>query len=106
MVTSQDVALMACTLANGGVNPKTGDTLIMKKDVKYIIDHMCLNGLYDQTDMYMKEVGFPAKSGVGGILLIVLPGIMGISIISPPLNKYGNSFKGIKTAKEISKLYL
>jgi glutaminase len=52
----------------------------------------------------MKEVGLPAKSGEGGILLIVLPGIMGISIISPPLNEHGNSLKGIKTAKEISKL--
>jgi glutaminase len=104
MVTCKDVALMACTLANGGVNPKTGAALISKKDIKYIIDHMCLDGLYDQTDAYMKEVGLPTKSGIGGILLIVLPGIMGISIISPPLNKYGNSFKGIKTAREISKL--
>ena len=104
MVTSKDVALMACTLANGGVNPKTGARPIDKKDVKYIVDHMCLDGLYDETDAYMKEVGLPAKSGVGGILLIVLPGIMGISIISPPLNDHGNSLKGIKTAKEISKL--
>jgi glutaminase len=104
MVTSQDLALMACTLANGGVNPKTGAVPISKKNVKYIIDHMCLDGLYDQTDAYMKEVGLPAKSGVGGMLLIVLPGIMGISIASPPLNEYGNSLKGIKTAKEISKL--
>jgi len=104
MVTSKDIALMACTLANGGVNPKTGVIPISKKDVKYIIDHMCLDGLYNETDTYMKEVGLPAKSGVGGIVLIVLPGIMGISIISPPLNEYGNSVKGIKTAKEISKL--
>ena len=104
MVTSQDVALMACTLANNGINPKTGARPIDKKNVDYIIDHICLNGLYDQTDIYMKEVGLPAKSGVGGILLIVLPGIMGISIISPPLNEFGNSFKGIKTAKEISKI--
>jgi len=104
MVTSQDVALMACTIANGGVNPKTGAILINKKDIKYIVDHMCLNGLYNETDAYMKEVGLPAKSGVGGIILIVLPGIMGISIVSPPLNEYGNSWKGIKTAKEISRL--
>jgi glutaminase len=104
MVTSQDVALMACTLANCGINPKTGAKLIDKKNVDYIVGHMCLNGLYDETDDWMKKVGFPAKSGVGGILLIVLPGLMGISIVSPPLNEYGNSFKGIKTADEISKL--
>jgi glutaminase len=65
---------------------------------------MCLNGMYDETDIWMKEVGLPAKSGVGGVLLIVLPGIMGISIISPPLDEQGNSFKGIQTAKKISKL--
>lgn len=104
MVTSQDVALMACTLANGGINPKTKAAIIRKKDIKYIIDHMCLNGLYNQTDAYMKDVGLPSKSGVGGILLVILPGIMGISIVSPPLNKYGNSLKAIKTMKEISKL--
>jgi len=104
MVTSKDMALMACTLANGGKNPKTGTKPIDKKDVKYIIDHMCLDGLYNETDTYMKEVGLPTKSGVSGNLLIVIPGIMGISIISPPLNEYGNSVKGIKTAKEISKL--
>lgn len=103
MVTSKDVALMACTLANGGINPKTKAVVIGKKDIKYIVDHMCLNGLYNQTDAYMKEVGLPSKSGVGGILLVVLPGVMGISVISPPLNKYGNSFKGIKTMKEIKR---
>jgi len=106
MVTSKDAALMACTLANRGVNPKTGLRLSSKKNVEYIIDHMCLNGLYNQTDDWMKEVGLPAKSGVGGILLIVIPGVMGISVISPPLNEYGNSVKGIKTMKLISKLLL
>ena len=104
MVTSQDVAVMACTLANGGVQPTTGKRVATKKHVDYIIDHLCLNGLYNETDAYMKNVGLPAKSGVGGVLMIVLPGIMGISIISPPLNEYGNSVKGIQTAKEISKL--
>ena len=106
MVTSEDVALMACTLANGGVNPKTKKKIIDKKNVEYIVGHLCLNGLYNETDDWMKAVKFPAKSGVGGILLIVLPGLMGISIVSPPLNEYGNSFKGIKTAKEISKLLI
>ena len=104
MVTSQDVALMACTLANNGINPKTGAKLVSKKNTKYIIDHMLLNGLYDETDNVNKEIGLPMKSGVGGILLIVIPGKMGISIISPPLNTHGNSVKGLKTAKLISKL--
>jgi glutaminase len=104
MVTSEDVALMAATIANGGINPKSGLHVISRKNSNYIIDQMCISGLYNETDDWMKEVGFPAKSGVSGILLIVIPGIMGMSIISPPLNKYGNSVKGIKTAKLISKI--
>ena len=104
MVTSEDVALMAATLANGGINPKSKLRIISKKNSNYIIDQMGISGLYNETDDWIKEVGFPGKSGVSGILLIVIPGIMGISIISPPLNKYGNSVKGIKTAKLISKI--
>jgi len=52
----------------------------------------------------MKEVGLPAKSGVSGLLMIVVPGVMGIGIVSPPLNKNGNSLKGFKTAKHIAKI--
>ena len=104
MVTSEDVALMAATLANGGINPKSKLRIISKKNSNYIIDQMGISGLYNETNDWIKEVGFPGKSGVSGILLIVIPGIMGISIISPPLNKYGHSVKGIKTAKLISKI--
>jgi glutaminase len=98
MVKSSDIAIMAATLANGGINPKTNSKLISKKNVKYILDHMELNGLYNETDDWMEKYGMHAKSGVGGVLLCVIPGKMGIGIISPPLNKYGNSVKGIKTA--------
>lgn len=104
MVTSKDVAVMAATLANNGVNPKTKQQIIKPANVKYILEHMALNGLYNETEKYMSEVGLIAKSGVGGVLLIVIPRVMGIGIISPPLNKFGNSFKGVKTAKMISNL--
>jgi glutaminase len=104
MVTSKDAALMACTLANEGVNPKTGKHVVSKENAKYIINHMALVGLYDQTKIWMGQVGLPMKSGVSGILLASIPGVMGIAIVSPPLNKYGNSLKGLKTAKEIAKI--
>jgi glutaminase len=104
MVTSKDVAIMAATLANDGVNPKTKKRIIKANNVKYILDHMALNGLYTETDKWMKEIGIYAKSGVGGILLLVVPGVMGIGIASPPLNKNGNSAKGIQTAKMISQI--
>ena len=104
MVTSKDVALMAATLANGGVNPKTKKRLVKQTNTNYIIHHMKLNGLYNQSEQVMKnEDDVVAKSGVGGVLLIVVPGVMGIGILSPPLNKYGNSSKGIEAMKMIMK---
>jgi glutaminase len=104
MVTSQDLAVMAATLANNGINPKTNQHVIDKKYISYILEHMVNSGLYEESDDWFKNVGFPAKSGVGGLLMIVIPGIMGIGIASPPLNKHGNSVKGIKTAKLLSEL--
>ena len=104
MVTSRDVALMAATLANQGKNPKSGKQLIKKSNVDYILNHMSVAGLYDETPKWMDTVGYPAKSGVSGLLMIVIPGVMGIGIVSPPLNKFGNSVKGIKTALKIVEL--
>jgi len=98
MVTSCDVSVMAATIANGGINPITNQVVMDKKNIPYIIDQMYKNGLYDQSEEFNILAGIPCKSGVGGSLLIVIPGLMGISIFSPPLNKYGNSYKGIKTA--------
>ena len=61
------------------------------------------HGVYEESEDWTKTVGFPVKSGVSGILMIVIPGVMGIGIVSPPLNKHGNSIKGIKTAKLLLK---
>ena len=60
-------------------------------------------GLYEYSDTWTIDVGLPAKSGVGGVIMIVVPGVMGIGIVSPPLDKNGNSVKGIKTAEYLSK---
>ena len=101
--TTQDLAIMAATLANKGLNPKTNKQVIHPKYISYILKHMEDNGLYEESDDIIKTIGFPAKSGVSGSLLVVIPGVMGIGIYSPPLNKYGNSVKGIKTMKLIAK---
>lgn len=98
MVTSEDISVMAATIANGGKNPITKQIAMNKQNIPYIIDQMYKNGLYDQSEEFNDLAGIPCKSGVGGSLMIVIPGVMGISIFSPPLNKYGNSYKGIKTA--------
>ena len=105
MVTTQDVAIMAATLANRGINPKTKKQVMRETNIPYILTHMITNGLYNESENWMTDVGMPAKSGVGGLLLIVVPGIMGIGIASPPLDKHGNSTKGIKTAKLLAKLF-
>ena len=105
MVTSADLAVMAATIANNGINPKTSKKVVDKKYISYILEHMINSGLYEESDDWFKSVGFPGKSGVGGLLMIVIPGVMGIGIASPPLNKHGNSVKGIKTAKLISELF-
>lgn len=104
MVTSKDLALMAATLANKGINPYSKKRLVKSTSVDYILKHMEIGGLYDETPTWMNSVGYPAKSGVSGLLMIVIPGLMGIGIASPPLNKFGNSVKGIKTAKMIARL--
>ena len=104
MVTSDDAAIMAATLANRGVNPKTNKHILDKKFIPYILAHMATNGLYEFSETWLTHVGVPAKSGVGGLLILVVPGKMGISIISPPLDEHGNSAKGILIAKELSEI--
>lgn len=105
MVTTQDIALMAATLANNGINPQSKKRLVKHENIKYILNHMSLNGIYNDNYKWLKKSGIHVKSGVGGIILLVIPGVMGIGIVSPPLNKYGNSVKGIKTAKKLALLY-
>ena len=105
MVNTQDVALMAATLANNGINPKSKKRLVKPENVKYILKHMTLNGIYNDNYSWLKNSGVYVKSGVGGIILLVIPGVMGVGIASPPLNKFGNSAKGIQTSKKISLLY-
>jgi glutaminase len=103
LVTSKDIALMAATLANDGINPKTHKRVVEKKYIPYILKHMSESGMYEYSETWMTQVGIHAKSGVGGAILMVVPGVMGIGIISPPLDEHGNSAKGILTAKELSK---
>jgi glutaminase len=62
--------------------------------------------MYDESPDWWKATHMPAKSGVGGIIMIVIPGIMGIGIVSPPLNKFGNSARGVETGKMVSAIKL
>jgi glutaminase len=104
MVNSNDIAIMAATLANYGKNPITKKNIISKEKSEYIITHMANHGLYNESKIWWKNTFLPTKSGVGGVIMIVIPGVMGIGIISPPLNKNGNSIKGLQTGNLLANL--
>ena len=95
---------MAATLANYGVNPVTKKRLTSRENAEYAVDHMAQHGMYNQAPIWWKETSMPAKSGVGGIIMIVLPGIMGIGIVSPPLNSFGNSTRGVDTGRMLANI--
>lgn len=98
-VRCQDVAMMAATLANGGVNPVTGERTLARHCIRDVLSVMYTCGMYDAAGQWAYEVGVPAKSGVSGGILCVIPGKMGICVYSPGLDTYGNSVRG-KTRAE------
>ena len=101
-VNAKDLGVMAATLANGGRNPMTNKQVVDAKYVPGILAIMATAGLYDDSGKWLYRTGLPAKSGVGGGIIAVSPGKWGIAVISPPLDKAGNSVKAQKTIEEIS----
>jgi len=102
-VNCRDLALMAATLANDGVNPITAVRALNSENVERLLSIMTTCGTYDYAGNWIYDVGLPAKSGVGGGLLAVLPGQMGIGVFSPPLDARGNSVRGLEACRRLSK---
>jgi glutaminase len=100
-VNTRDLAIMAGTLANGGVNPITKERLIKEKYVPKVLAIMGTTGLYETTGDWMFKVGLPSKSGVGGGIISVVPGKFAIAVFSPPLDKAGNSVRAQKAIQYI-----
>jgi glutaminase len=101
-VNAKDLATMAATLANGGLNPVTGHQVVGNQHVPGILAVMATAGLYDNTGEWLFMTGLPAKSGVGGGLIAVSPDRFGIAVVSPPLDSAGNSVRGQKAIADIS----
>lgn len=102
LVDCRDLAFMAATLANGGIHPATGQRALPPEDVERVLSVMATCGMYDYAGSWLYEVGMPAKSGVGGGIIAVLPGRFGIGVFSPPLDEKGNSVRGIEVCKRLS----
>jgi glutaminase len=105
LVTARDIAVMAATLANRGVNPVTGEQVMTPYAISRTLSVMTSSGMYDYAGEWIYRVGIPAKSGVGGGILAALPARLGLGSYSPRLDKHGNSVRGIKVCEALSRHY-
>ncbi|MBM0741385.1 glutaminase A [Phormidium sp. CLA17] len=104
MVNCCDLATMAATLANRGQNPLTGTQAVPACYVRDMLSVMYACGMYNYSGEWAYRVGLPAKSGVSGGVIVVVPGRMGIGIFSPPLDERSNSVRGVKVCEDLSQL--
>ena len=106
-ITSAQLAVMAATIANGGKNPVSGKQVFEADLMPKITSMIATVGFYEHTGDWLFSSGIPAKSGVGGGVVGVLPGVMGVAAFAPPLDKAGNSVKGQAVVKSfVTKLGL
>lgn len=105
VVTVQDVAVMAATLAFGGRNPVTGEQVVSSDIARDVVSVMTSCGMYDFSGEWMLRVGMPAKSGVSGGILAVSPSQFGVGVFSPRLDQHGNSVRGILLLEKLSDDY-
>lgn len=102
-VTTRELAVMAGTIAGGGINPVTGREVFPTRLTPKIVSMMAAVGFYERSGDWMFATGIPAKTGVGGGIIGVLPGILGIAAFAPPIDGAGNSVKAQKAITHIVK---
>ncbi|WP_313810554.1 glutaminase [Glutamicibacter sp.] len=103
LVTVEDLSIMAATLANGGVQPRTRERILDADTARQVMSVMAVAGMYDGAGDWLTRVGIPAKSGVAGGLVGVLPDQVGIGAFSPRLDKHGNSQRARRAFEQLSK---
>ncbi|XP_069554880.1 glutaminase kidney isoform, mitochondrial isoform X1 [Brachyistius frenatus] len=104
-VTCESASVMAATLANGGICPISGERVLSPEAVRNTLSLMHSCGMYDFSGQFAFHVGLPAKSGVAGGILLVVPNVMGVMCWSPPLDKLGNSVRGIQFCTDLVELF-
>uniref|UniRef100_A0A914W3A5 glutaminase n=1 Tax=Plectus sambesii TaxID=2011161 RepID=A0A914W3A5_9BILA len=97
----ESLSVMAATLANGGVCPLTSEKCVANRACRDVLSLMYSCGMYDYSGQFAFHVGLPAKSGVSGALMVVIPNLMGICMWSPPLDAMGNSVRGVEFCKKM-----
>ena len=102
-VTARDLAVMGATLADGGVNPITGERVVDAITCRYTLAVMATAGLYETSGDWLYDVGLPGKSGIGGGIVTVAPGKGGLGTFSPRLDEAGNSVRGQLAARFVSR---
>lgn len=105
LVNTIDLAFMAATLANNGVQPLTQKKIVDREFIPDVLSLMFTCGMYDSAGEWAYTVGLPAKSGVSGGLLAVVPGKMGIATYSPLIDSHGHSVRGVKALQDLVKKY-
>ncbi|MCU1482804.1 MAG: glutaminase [Subtercola sp.] len=103
-VNVTDLAVMAATLADGGVNPLTGIRVVSADTCKRVLAVLATAGLYEHSGEWMYDIGLPGKSGVSGGIITIAPGKGGVASYSPPLDEAGNSVRGQLASKFLSDL--
>lgn len=102
LLSTLELATMGATLAAAGVNPHSQQRVLQADHVPKILAEMTMEGMYESSGDWAYTVGLPSKSGVGGGIVAVVPGVMGIAAFSPPLDKAGNSVRGQKMVAHVA----
>merc|ERR1712051_245282 len=95
-ITCESLAVMGASLANGGICPTNGERVFKSDSIRNILSLMYTCGMYDYSGEFAFTVGLPAKSGVSGCVILVIPNVMSIALWSPSLDEKGNSCRGIQ----------
>jgi glutaminase len=102
LVTADDLATIGATIANHGVHPETGEQVVRSEVTRDLLTVALTCGMYDYAGEWAFSVGIPAKSGVGGGIVGILPGVGGLAVFSPRLDGHGNSVRGLRVFEELS----